>query len=169
MHVSSQYITIVVSFRHMILLLSQILTLSCAKSFSDNYKKSIYVRPMWWLYYMLICIYVYMYMHVHIHLYVHVHLHVQLHIISKLLLFWLMLSFDKKNALTPTWFEHATFWSGVIRATVAPRSRTIPRIMFVNKYHQYKIMCDWDLSCTIWGGSVQCSQPDYTNTILDSN
>ena len=24
--------------------------------------------------------------------------------------------------LTPTWFEHATFWSGVRRATVAPRS-----------------------------------------------
>ena len=29
--------------------------------------------------------------------------------------------------LTPTWFEHATFWSGVRRATVAPRSRTIYR------------------------------------------
>ena len=27
-----------------------------------------------------------------------------------------------KNQLTPTWFEHATFWSGVRRATVAPRS-----------------------------------------------
>ena len=27
----------------------------------------------------------------------------------------------KKN-MTPTWFEHATFWSGVRRATVAPRS-----------------------------------------------
>lgn len=25
------------------------------------------------------------------------------------------------KALTPTWFEHATFWSGVRRATVAPR------------------------------------------------
>ena len=24
--------------------------------------------------------------------------------------------------MTPTWFEHATFWSGVRRATVAPRS-----------------------------------------------
>ena len=28
----------------------------------------------------------------------------------------------KKKLLTPTWFEHATFWSGVRRATVAPRS-----------------------------------------------
>ena len=27
-------------------------------------------------------------------------------------------------ALTPTWFEHATFWSGVRRATVEPRSLT---------------------------------------------
>ena len=31
----------------------------------------------------------------------------------------------KKGDLTPTWLEHATFWSGVRRATVAPRS---PRI-----------------------------------------
>ena len=27
----------------------------------------------------------------------------------------------KNNTVTPTWFEHATFWSGVRRATVAPR------------------------------------------------
>ena len=26
------------------------------------------------------------------------------------------------KSVTPTWFEHATFWSGVRRATVAPRS-----------------------------------------------
>ena len=30
---------------------------------------------------------------------------------------------QKVTLLTPTWFEHATFWSGVRRATVAPRSR----------------------------------------------
>ena len=30
----------------------------------------------------------------------------------------------KKLLLTPTWFEHATFWSGVRRATVAPRSHS---------------------------------------------
>ena len=30
----------------------------------------------------------------------------------------------KKFLLTPTWFEHATFWSGVRRATVAPRSHS---------------------------------------------
>jgi hypothetical protein len=28
-----------------------------------------------------------------------------------------------KKILTPTWFEHAAFWSGVRRATVAPRSQ----------------------------------------------
>ena len=32
------------------------------------------------------------------------------------------LRFQTQNVLTPTWFEHATFWSGVRRATVAPRS-----------------------------------------------
>ena len=32
------------------------------------------------------------------------------------------------KGLTPTWFEHATFWSGVRRATVAPRGPAcIPR------------------------------------------
>ena len=30
--------------------------------------------------------------------------------------------FLAKNNLTPTWFEHAAFWSGVRRATIAPRS-----------------------------------------------
>ena len=29
----------------------------------------------------------------------------------------------KPKILTPTWFEHAAFWSGVRRATVAPRSQ----------------------------------------------
>ena len=33
-----------------------------------------------------------------------------------------------KCELTPTWFEHATFWSGVRRATVAPRSRELSRV-----------------------------------------
>ena len=30
-----------------------------------------------------------------------------------------------QKILTPTWFEHAAFWSGVRRATVAPRSQDI--------------------------------------------
>ena len=29
-----------------------------------------------------------------------------------------------KTMLTPTWFEHAAFWSGVRRATIAPRSQS---------------------------------------------
>ena len=31
----------------------------------------------------------------------------------------------EEKSLTSTWFEHATFWSGVRRATVAPRSHII--------------------------------------------
>ena len=34
-----------------------------------------------------------------------------------------MHSSNPKILLTPTWFEHAAFWSGVRRATVAPRSQ----------------------------------------------
>ena len=30
----------------------------------------------------------------------------------------------KKSSVTPTWLEHAAFWSGVRRATIAPRSPT---------------------------------------------
>ena len=32
---------------------------------------------------------------------------------------------EKKKFVTPTWFEHATFWSGVRRATIAPRSHPV--------------------------------------------
>ena len=28
-----------------------------------------------------------------------------------------------KELMTPTWLEHAAFWSGVRRATIAPRSQ----------------------------------------------
>ena len=34
-----------------------------------------------------------------------------------------MKMYSLKIVLTPTWFEHAAFWSGVRRATVAPRSQ----------------------------------------------
>ena len=34
-----------------------------------------------------------------------------------------MLFLETKIKLTPTWFEHAAFWSGVRRATIAPRSQ----------------------------------------------
>ena len=36
-----------------------------------------------------------------------------------------------KNLLTPTWFEHAAFWSGVRRATVAPRSHIGKRVKMI--------------------------------------
>ena len=38
--------------------------------------------------------------------------------------FWLDQHSFKKILMTPTWFEHAAFWSGVRRATVAPRSQS---------------------------------------------
>ena len=38
---------------------------------------------------------------------------------------FLLPSPSDKIVLTPTWFEHAAFWSGVRRATVAPRSHLI--------------------------------------------
>ena len=34
-----------------------------------------------------------------------------------------MLLLGTKIKLTPTWFEHAAFWSGVRRATIAPQSQ----------------------------------------------
>ena len=39
---------------------------------------------------------------------------------------WTILKkYNVKVILTPTWFEHAAFWSGVRRATVAPRSQDV--------------------------------------------
>ena len=39
---------------------------------------------------------------------------------------WALILFPggKLQRMTPTWVEHATFWSGVRRATIAPRSLT---------------------------------------------
>ena len=31
---------------------------------------------------------------------------------------------ERLKTMTPTWLEHATFWSGVRRATIAPRSQS---------------------------------------------
>ena len=39
---------------------------------------------------------------------------------------------SKKCKLTPTWFEHAAFWSGVRRATIAPRSPHVSRKIAIN-------------------------------------
>ena len=44
---------------------------------------------------------------------------------------WRKVNIEKKKCkifLTPTWFEHAAFWSGVRRATVAPRSHNDKRV-----------------------------------------
>ena len=37
--------------------------------------------------------------------------------------FFFKKNYQWKKFMTPTWFEHAAFWSGVRRATVAPRSQ----------------------------------------------
>ena len=39
----------------------------------------------------------------------------------------------QKVELTPTWFEHAAFWSGVRRATIAPRSQLWILLIFWKK------------------------------------
>ena len=39
---------------------------------------------------------------------------------------------SKKCKLTPTWFEHAAFWSGVRRATIAPRSLHVSEKIAIN-------------------------------------
>ena len=42
---------------------------------------------------------------------------------------------SNEKHVTPTWFEHTTFWSGVRRATVAPRS---PAIIVNNQQNTYQ-------------------------------
>ena len=58
-----------------------------------------------------------------------------------------------KIFLTPTWFEHAAFWSGVRRATVAPRSHIvlIKRILKTKKQRFYR-----DLNSDRWIQSPEC-------------
>ena len=59
--------------------------------------------------------------------------------------------------LTPTWFEHAAFWSGVRRATVAPRSHKnlIGRTILIN----YQIAF-----INVWAESSVSSQTVGTRT-----
>ena len=43
--------------------------------------------------------------------------------------------------MTPTWLEHAAFWSGVRRATIAPRSRLRKEAeIYVNKQNSKVII-----------------------------
>ena len=51
----------------------------------------------------------------------------------------------KDLTLTPTWFEHATFWSGVRRATVAPRSlaQTWLHLSMLNVGKMYYPILKW--------------------------
>ena len=72
------------------------------------------------------------------------------HCIYRCVLSWLFYSSEeRKKLLTPTWFEHATFWSGVRRATVAPRSPLHPLanvfsyIKSCTALHQEHHVCMW--------------------------
>ena len=56
--------------------------------------------------------------------------------------------------LTPTWLEHAAFWSGVRRATIAPRSHRYykkdPRPNAAN------LLLSWKSTCLAWTLSGRC-------------
>ena len=55
----------------------------------------------------------------------------------------------QKSFMTPTWFEHAAFWSGVRRATVAPRSHT-------DKSCSKRLRFYRDLNSDRWIQSPEC-------------
>ena len=66
--------------------------------------------------------------------------------------------FHKASQMTPTWFDHATFWSGVRRATVAPRSRHlrgfIISIYSHRRYRRYLLSYTINIELTrAWPGS----------------
>ena len=48
--------------------------------------------------------------------------------------FSMLMLVKTKCKLTPTWFEHAAFWSGVRRATIAPRSQLMVTKSDANLY-----------------------------------
>ena len=56
--------------------------------------------------------------------------------------------------MTPTWLEHAAFWSGVRRATIAPRSHRYykkdPRPNAAN------LLLSWKSTCLAWTLSGRC-------------
>ena len=70
------------------------------------------------------------------------------------LTFFSMLMLVKtKYKLTPTWFEHAAFWSGVRRATIAPRSQPMVTKSEENLY----------LFLSFWTLFFYCNTKDTTN------
>ena len=56
---------------------------------------------------------------------------------------------EQKIILTPTWFEHAAFWSGVRRATVAPRSHDVRKWKNYDRFYR-------DLNSDRWIQSPEC-------------
>ena len=61
-------------------------------------------------------------------------------------------SVGKSEQLTPTWLQHATFWSGVRRATIAPRSRcTVFFLGYVSEQNNFEII----------EKTIKCRKKDY--------
>ena len=56
--------------------------------------------------------------------------------------------------MTPTWFEHATFWSGVRRATIAPRS---------HMWYLFVKFVVWTLTCSYLHGILSHALENTAN------
>ena len=68
---------------------------------------------------------------------------------------WIMLPTKiilEAKKLTPTWLEHAAFWSGVRRATIAPRSLHSNTDIMEALYHSVIV-----LSATTWNVNQRAS------------
>ena len=84
----------------------------------------------------------------------------------------------KKGELTPTWLEHAAFWSGVRRATIAPRSP--PRQIegehnYLKTSFQYALALshrpdeNWEMFgyFSIWRNDQEHRKPTYSRTCIE--
>ena len=65
------------------------------------------------------------------------------------IIIYIRIYYINKIIMTPTWFEHAAFWSGVRRATVAPRSHT-------DKSCSKRLRFYRDLNSDRWIQSPEC-------------
>ena len=74
-----------------------------------------------------------------------------------------------KSYLTPTWFEHATFWSGVRRATVAPRSLHAGHVHWIGLYQRAHTNC-WLVMSWSAGALQQNNVPEtFKKAMLSTN
>ena len=84
----------------------------------------------------------------------------------------------KKGELTPTWLEHAAFWSGVRRATIAPRSpprQNNGEHNYLNTSFQYALALshrpdvNWEMFgyFSIWRNDQEHRKPTYSRTCIE--